>query len=227
MIAFHIKMAKRMVLVPEEQQALAYQQKHSISPQLRSIANIDTLMNYLLYSSKLPQKRKMRLYNQLNIQKQNISRQFGDVGIAPSMQIAQARLPTPTRRTLVGHEEPIPRPVPNYLRQAPGRALLPPGSPLTRSRSLTRASSRVARPRTRSLSAPRRPIRPPTPPPPAQPIAVPQIPPPASRDTIQRTRKRKRARPEFKPSPITRSRSRTLAVDPRSLVNDWNRLRRR
>ena len=81
-------MAQRMILVPEDQRALAYQKKLNISPQLRSLSDIDALMNRALYMKKIPAKRRMRLYNQLSMQKQDLLRQIGDEGIRPTIQIA-------------------------------------------------------------------------------------------------------------------------------------------
>ena len=75
-------MATRMLLVPEDQQALAYQQKINISPQVRSLSNLDALMQHILYNSKLPRRKRMHLYNQLRIRKQNILRQYGDICIS-------------------------------------------------------------------------------------------------------------------------------------------------
>ena len=93
-------MATGIVLVPEDQQALAYQQKINISPQVRSLsANLDALMRHVLYKSKLSKRKMTRLYNQLNIQKQNILRQYGDTGLRPAVELAQPRA-TPRRRSL-------------------------------------------------------------------------------------------------------------------------------
>ena len=92
-------MATRMVLVPEDQQALAYQQRINISPQIRSLSNLDALMQHVLYNSKLPRRRRMRLYNQLRIRKQNILRQYGDAGLRPAVELAQPAVP-PRRRSL-------------------------------------------------------------------------------------------------------------------------------
>ena len=88
-----------MVLVPEDQQALAYQQKINISPQVRSLSNLDALMQHLLYNSKLPRRKRMRLYDQLRIRKQNILRQYGDTVLRPAVELAQPRVP-PRRRSL-------------------------------------------------------------------------------------------------------------------------------
>ena len=41
----------------------------------------------------------MRLYNQLRIRKQNILRQYGDMGLRPAVELAQPRIP-PRRRSL-------------------------------------------------------------------------------------------------------------------------------
>ena len=92
-------MATRMVLVPEDQQALAYQQKINISPQVRSLSNLDALMQHILYNSKLPRRKRMRLYNQLRIRKQNTLRQYGDTALRPAVELAQPRVP-PRRRSL-------------------------------------------------------------------------------------------------------------------------------
>ena len=92
-------MVTRMVLVPEDQQALAYQQKINISPQVRSLLNLDALMQHVLYNSKLPRRKRMRLYNQLRIRKQNILRKYGDTGLRPAVELAQPRVPL-RRRSL-------------------------------------------------------------------------------------------------------------------------------
>ena len=137
-------MATRMVLVPEDQKALAYRQKINISPQVRSLSNLDALVRHVLYKSKLSTRKikRKRPYNQLNIQKQNILRQYGDTGLRPAVELAQPRVPprrqslnkqdlvteapsadepTPPRRRAVPRPQPphSPRPVPAPRLRAP------------------------------------------------------------------------------------------------------------
>ena len=134
-------MATRMVLVPEDQQALAYQQKINISPQVRSLSNLDALMQHILYNSKLPRRKRMRLYDQLRIRKQNILRQYGDAGLRPAVELAQPRVP-PRRRSLNRQDlvtqapsggiagEPDLEPPPVPPRRRAGLKLQPPQAPI-------------------------------------------------------------------------------------------------
>ena len=134
-------MATRMVLVPEDQQALAYQQKINILPQVRSLSNLDALMQHILYNSKLPRRKRMRLYNQLRIRKQNILRQYGDTGLRPAVELAQPRVPPRSRSLnrqdlvtqapsggIAGEPELEPPPIPP--RRCAGPQLQPPQAPI-------------------------------------------------------------------------------------------------
>ena len=102
-------MASRMVLMPEDQAALAMQQKMSITPQLRSLTEIDQVMNHVLNNNSLSKSKKSKLYNQLLMRKRRVSDAYHREGI-PSVRLTS---PTPTRtlpRSLdsTGHITPAP-----------------------------------------------------------------------------------------------------------------------
>ena len=206
-----------MVLVPEDQQALAYQQKINISPQVRSLSNLDALMQHLLYNSKLPRRKRMRLYDQLRIRKQNILRQYGDAGLRPAVELAQPRLP-PRRRSLNRQD---------LVTQAPSGGvagepdLEPPPIP----------PRRCAGPRPQPPQAPPIPIVPPVPAPRRRapvPTPSPRRPSPrtdfddrldALRSAVsQRTRARTRTQSQG-------GRTVSNTMPPRQLSKEWTRLR--
>ena len=214
-------MATRMVLVPEDQQALAYQQKINISPQIRSLSNLDALMQHVLYNSKLPRRRRMRLYNQLRIRKQNILRQYGDAGLRPAVELAQPRVP-PRRRSLNRQD---------LVTQAPTEGLA--GEPDLEPPPIP--PRRRAGPRPQPPQAPPIPIVPPVPAPRRRaPVPTPSPLRPSPRTDIddrlealrsavaQRTRARTAARTQ---SQEGRGRTVSSSMPPRQLSREWTRLR--
>ena len=206
-----------MVLVPEDQQALAYQQKINISPQVRSLSNLDALMQHILYNSKLPRRKRMRLYDQLRIRKQNILRQYGDAGLRTAVELARPRVP-PRRRSLnrqdlvtqapsggiAGKPDSEPPPVPPRRRAGP--QLQPPQAPIV------------------PVPAPRRRAPVPTPPP-RRPTPCTDI---DDRIDVLRSRyspasaiaQRTRARTQSQ-----RGRTVSSTMPPRQLSKEWTRLR--
>ena len=211
-------MATRMVLVPEDQQALAYQQKINISPQIRSLSNLDALMQHVLYNSKLPRRRRMRLYNQLRIRKQNILRQYGDAGLRPAVELAQPRVP-PRRRSLNRQD---------LVTQAPTEGIA--GEPDLEPPPIP--PRRRAGPRPQPPQAPPIPIAPPVPAPRRRaPVPTPSPIRPSPRTDIddrldalrsavsQRTRARTAARQSRGGRTVSSS------MPPRQLSREWTRLR--
>ena len=212
-------MATRMVLVPEDQQALAYQQRINISPQIRSLSNLDALMQHVLYNSKLPRRKRMRLYNQLRIRKQNILRQYGDAGLRPAVELAQPAVP-PRRRSLNRQD---------LVTQAPTEGIA--GEPDLEPPPIP--PRRRAGPRPQPPQAPPIPIIPPPVPAPRRrtplPAPTPRRPSPrtdiddrleALRSAIsQRTRARTTARESQAGRTVSNS------MPPRQLSKEWTRLR--
>ena len=218
-------MATRMVLVPEDQQALAYQQRINISPQVRSLSNLDALMQYVLYNSKLPRRKRMRLYDQLRIRKQNILRQYGDAGLRPAVELAQPRRRSLNRQDLVT--------------QAPSGGIAgepdlePPPIPLRR-----RAGPRPQRPQAPipivpPVPAPRRRAPVPTPPP-RRPVPTPRT---DADDRLEALTQSVRSRYSPASAIAQRTRARTArtqsqrgrtvssSMPPRQLSREWTRLR--
>ena len=210
-------MATRMVLVPQDQQALAYQQKINISPQVRSLSNLDALMQHVLYNSKLPRRKRIRLYNQLHIRKQNILRQYGDTGLRPAVELAQPRVP-PRRRSLnrqdlvtqapsggiAGEPELEPPPIPPRHRAGPRPQ--PPINP---------------------VPAPRRRAPVPTPPP-RRPVPTPRT---DTDDRLEALTQSVRSRYSPASAIAQRTRARTQGrtvsstMPPRQLSKEWTRLK--
>ena len=213
-------MATRMVLVPEDQQALAYQQKINISPQIRSLSNLDALMQHVLYNSKLPRRRRMRLYNQLRIRKQNILRQYGDAGLRPAVELAQPRVP-PRRRSLNRQD---------LVTQAPTEGIA--GEPDLEPPPIP--PRRRAGPRPQPPQAPPIPIAPPVPAPRRRaPVPTPSPRRPSPRTDIDdrldalrsAVAQRTRARTTARQSQEGRGRTVSSSMPPRQLSREWTRLR--